>query len=113
MIKKTPTDPSTMLTAMCDLEKISKDAGQSDSMLTCDQQLYRVMLDVIFFFFSIRLIIQYIEDKLKQNKKTFTKTRLNIHMSQVLTTNAAQTKIYWICIHNSQDKLNKDYVRSK
>ena len=32
---------------MCNLEKISKDAGQSFSMLTCDQQLFRVMLDVI------------------------------------------------------------------
>ena len=48
MINKTPTDPSTMLTAMSDLKKISKDAGQSFSMLTCDQQLYRVMLDVIW-----------------------------------------------------------------
>ena len=33
---------------MCDLEKILKDAGQSFSMLTCDQQLYRVVLDVIW-----------------------------------------------------------------
>ena len=48
MINKTPTDLSTMLTAMCDLENISKDVGQSFSMLTCDQQLYRVMLDVIW-----------------------------------------------------------------
>ena len=48
MINKTPTDPSTMLTAMCDLEKILKDPGQSFSMLTCDQQLYRVVLDVIW-----------------------------------------------------------------
>ena len=37
-----------MLTAMCDLEKISKDAGQPFSMLTCDQQLFRVMLDIIW-----------------------------------------------------------------
>ena len=48
MINKTPTNPSRMLTAMCDLEKISKGTGQSFSMPTCDQQLYRVMLDVIW-----------------------------------------------------------------
>ena len=33
---------------MCNLEKISKDAGQSFSMLTCKQQLFRVMLYVIW-----------------------------------------------------------------
>ena len=37
-----------MLTAMCNLEKISKDAGQSFSMLTSNQQLFRVMLYVIW-----------------------------------------------------------------
>ena len=37
LINKTLADPSTILTAMCNLEKISKDAGQSFSMLTCDQ----------------------------------------------------------------------------
>ena len=48
LINKTPADPSTMLTAMCNLEKISKDAGQSFSMLTSNQQLFRVMLYVIW-----------------------------------------------------------------
>ena len=42
------------------------------------------------FFFFIRLIIQYTEDKLKQNKKHLLKQ----DSSQALTMNAAQTKIY-------------------
>ena len=48
LINKTLADPSTILTAMCNLEKISKDAGQSFSMLTSNQQLFRVMLYVIW-----------------------------------------------------------------
>ena len=48
LINKTLADLSTILTAMCNLEKISKDAGQSFSMLTCDQHLFRVILDVIW-----------------------------------------------------------------
>ena len=47
LINKTPVDPSTMLTAMCDLEKISKDASLSFSIITYDKQLFQVMLDVI------------------------------------------------------------------
>ena len=48
MINKTPSDPSTMLTAMCEVEATSKKSGQSVSVFTCDQQLYRVALDIIW-----------------------------------------------------------------
>ena len=47
LINKPLADPSTLLTAMCNLE-ILKDAGQTFSMLTCDQQLFRVIPDVIW-----------------------------------------------------------------
>ena len=48
LINKTPSDPSTVLTAMIDVESISKDAGQNVSVFTCDQQIYRVALNVIW-----------------------------------------------------------------
>ena len=68
-------------------------------------------VNVMFFalFFFISFISQYIKDI--QNKiKTFSKTVLNIHARQALTTNAAQTYRYVeICIYNWQlvRKLSK------
>ena len=38
LINKTPSDPSTILTAMCDVESASKKAGQKQTVFTCDQQ---------------------------------------------------------------------------
>ena len=48
LIDKTPSDPSTVLTAMSDTERISNDAGQEVTVLTSDQQLYRVMVDIVW-----------------------------------------------------------------
>ena len=48
LINKTPSDPSTMLTAMTDVEKKTKEAGQQQTVFTADQQLYRVALDIIW-----------------------------------------------------------------
>jgi hypothetical protein len=48
LIDRKPADPSTMLTAMHAIEKISKDAGQEDALMTCDQQLFRVMVDIVW-----------------------------------------------------------------
>ena len=48
LINKTPTDPSTIVTAMIDVEAISQTAGQIYSVFTCDQQLYRITLDIIW-----------------------------------------------------------------
>ena len=48
LINKTPSDPSTILTAMCDVESASKKAGQKQTVFTCDQQLYRVTMDIIW-----------------------------------------------------------------
>ena len=48
LINKTPADPSTILTAMCDLGSTSRQAGQCMSLFTCDQHLYRVALDIVW-----------------------------------------------------------------
>ena len=48
LINKTPSDPSTILTAMCDIETTGKKSGQRETVFTCDQQLYRVTLDTIW-----------------------------------------------------------------
>ena len=42
LINKTPSDPSTMLTAMRDIEDASHQAGQQVTIFTCDQQLYEL-----------------------------------------------------------------------
>ena len=49
LINKTPSDPPTVLTATIDVESVSKDAEQSISVFTCDQQIYRVALNIIWF----------------------------------------------------------------
>ena len=46
LIDKTPSDPSTVLTAMTDTEQICNAAGQDFTILASDQQLYRVMVDI-------------------------------------------------------------------
>ena len=33
---------------MCKIEKESNDAGQTFSVFTCDQQLYRITMDIIW-----------------------------------------------------------------
>ena len=48
LINKTPSDPSTILTAMCDIETTFKKSGQREAVFTCDQQLYRVTMDIIW-----------------------------------------------------------------
>ena len=48
LINNKPSDPSTIQTAMIDVETISKSAGQEYSIFTCDQQLYRVTMDIVW-----------------------------------------------------------------
>ena len=48
LINDTPSDPSKILTAMFDVEKVSKEAGQDYTLFTCDQQLFRVTMDIIW-----------------------------------------------------------------
>ena len=49
LIEKTPSDQSTVLTAMTDTEQIFKATEQDNTNLTSDQQLYRVKLEVMLF----------------------------------------------------------------
>ena len=49
LIENTPSDQSTVLTAMTDTEQIFKATEQDNTNLTSDQQLYRVKLEVMLF----------------------------------------------------------------
>ena len=40
LINKPPSDPSTILTAMYKVKRITKEVGQTFTIFTCDQQLY-------------------------------------------------------------------------
>ena len=48
LIDKKPADPSTVLTVMHSVKRTCSKAGQEFAVLTCDQQLYRIMLDIIW-----------------------------------------------------------------
>ena len=41
-----PSDPNTMLTAMVRVQEPTSQTGQTFSLLTCDQQLYKVAVHV-------------------------------------------------------------------
>lgn len=44
----TPSDPDTMMTAMADAKRITEKCGQEYTVFTADQQLYRVMVNVLW-----------------------------------------------------------------
>ena len=46
LIDQTPSDPSNIMTAMIEVEKLTNEARQAYTVSTADQQLYRVILDV-------------------------------------------------------------------
>ena len=46
LIDMKPSNPDTMLTAMVKVQDLSSQTGQSLSVLTCDQQLYRVAVQI-------------------------------------------------------------------
>ena len=48
LINKTPEDPPTILTALSEIETVTRDGGQEVSVFTCDLQLYRLVLDIIW-----------------------------------------------------------------
>ena len=50
LIDMTPSDPSTMLTAMVEAQRLTNHYGQAITVFTCDQQLYRVMVDVTWVY---------------------------------------------------------------
>ena len=48
LIDKTPSDPSTILTVMHKAERITQKTGQTITVFTQDQQLYKIVLDMIW-----------------------------------------------------------------
>ena len=46
LIDMKPSDPDTMLTAMMRVKELTAQTGQTFSILTCDQQLYRVAVQI-------------------------------------------------------------------
>ena len=45
-----PTDPDTVLTAMIQAKKLTTGAGQSVVLLTCDQQLYKIAVNITWAY---------------------------------------------------------------
>ena len=45
-----PVDHSTMMTALIEANRLTSEAGQEFTIFTCDQQLYRVSLQVIWAY---------------------------------------------------------------
>ena len=45
IIDQIPADPSTMLTAIIEATRLTEQAGQSITIFTADQQLYKIMID--------------------------------------------------------------------
>lgn len=50
LIDMSPAHPDTMMTALVQAQIITKEAGQEITVFTCDQQLYRVALHVIWAY---------------------------------------------------------------
>ena len=50
LIDMKPSDPDTMMTAMVRAQQLTFDTGQRFLVLTCDQQLYRVAVDVYWTY---------------------------------------------------------------
>ena len=48
LINKTASDPSTILTAMRDIETTCQKSRQREAVFTCHQQLYRITMDIIW-----------------------------------------------------------------
>ena len=50
LIDMVPSDPSTILTAMYEAQKDTRETGQTFTVMTADQQLYRVMVRVMWAY---------------------------------------------------------------
>ena len=50
LIDMPPVDHSTMMTALIKANRLTSEAGQEFTIFTCDQQLYRVSLQVIWAY---------------------------------------------------------------
>ena len=50
LIDMPPVDHSTMMTALIEANRLTSEAGQEFTIFSCDQQLYRVSLQVIWAY---------------------------------------------------------------
>ena len=50
LIDMVPADPNTMMTAMCEAQRLTVKCGQEYTVFTADQQLYRVMVNVTWVY---------------------------------------------------------------
>ena len=50
LIDIVPADPDTMMTAMCEAQRLNVKCGQEYTVFTADQQLYRVMINVTWVY---------------------------------------------------------------
>ena len=46
LINLTPSDPTTIMTAMIEAKRITNTTGQKHTIFTCDQQLYKLLVDI-------------------------------------------------------------------
>ena len=50
LINRKPADPTTMLSAMLEAQKFTSETGQIITIFTADQQLYKVMIDIVWVY---------------------------------------------------------------
>ena len=50
LIDMVPADPDTMMTAMVEAKRLTEETGQSFTIFTADQQLYRVVVDITWVY---------------------------------------------------------------
>ncbi len=50
LIDMTPADPDTMMSAVVEVQKLSKQCGQNYTVFTNDQQLYKVTVNVMWVY---------------------------------------------------------------
>ena len=50
LIDLKPSEPTTMLTAMYEAQRLTELTGQKYTVLTCDQQLYKILVDIKWAF---------------------------------------------------------------
>ena len=50
LIDLVPADPSTILTAVSETIKLTEETGQKYTIITFDQQLYKILVDLIWVY---------------------------------------------------------------
>ena len=50
LLDKNPADPSTVMTTMLDAKRLVNETGQQHVVITADQQIYRVLVDITWAY---------------------------------------------------------------